>query len=222
MPTDNERLRALWQQKATLSQKEFGRRYGIGTHGMVSQYLNGLATLNLSAAVKFARGLGVSLAEISPSLAKEALEAAALAGDNFAHEPVVRGRAVPLIGMVQAGLPTSPGDLDFSETVLTEVQGERVFALRIEGDSMMPDFRPGDLVFVDPDVRPVPGDVVVARIDEQDEATIKKYAVRGYDSFGREIFDLIPCNPLYPTLHSTDRPTCVCGVVVEHRQFRRR
>lgn len=221
MLTDSERLRALWNQKATMSQTAFGKRFGIGTHGMVSQYLSGRAALNLTAAVKFARGLGVSLSDISPSLAREAMEAAAISGDNFTPVEPARGRTVPLLGMVQAGLPISPGDLDFSERVVTEVPGDNVFALRIEGESMMPEFKPGDIVFVDPDVSPIPGDVVVARVGDEDEATIKRYAARGYDEFGNEAFDLIPTNPLFPVLHSSDRKTFICGVVVEHRSFRK-
>ena len=101
MSSDSDRLRALWQQKATISQREFARRYGIGTPSMVSQYLNGLAPLNLPAAVKFARGLGVSLAEISPTLAREALEAAELAGgDNFSPVPETPPPSLKLVPLV--------------------------------------------------------------------------------------------------------------------------
>lgn len=65
-------LKRLYETKvpAGMSQEEFGQRYGIGTQGMVSQYLNGTRPLNFEAAAKFAKGLGVTIAEISPSMAK--------------------------------------------------------------------------------------------------------------------------------------------------------
>lgn len=68
---DAARLRALFNTHTTFSQDAFGAEYEIGTQGMVWQYLNARAPLNLAAAIKFARGLGVSVADISPTLAKE-------------------------------------------------------------------------------------------------------------------------------------------------------
>ena len=56
---------------------------------------------------------------------------------------------------------------------------------------MLPDFRPGDRVLIDPDVSPRPGDFVAARNTKQ-EATFKKYRVRGIDEVGQEVFELIP------------------------------
>lgn len=221
MTSDSERLKALWLQKATCSQKEFGRRWGIGTHGMVSQYLNGKTPLNLGAVIKFARGLGVALSDISPTLAQEVMEAAALVRDGFAPAPP-RGRAVPLVPLAMAGLPGGPDD-DRGESVLTETAGERLFALRVEGESMFPDLRPGDVILVDPDTSPQPGDIVVARTKSPAEATIKRYALRGFDETGREIFELLSSNPLYPALRASDRmPIFIVGVVIERRTFRLR
>jgi hypothetical protein len=57
-----------------MSQAEFGATTGIGTQGMVHQYLAGLTPLNLSAAGKFAAGLGVLIDEISPTLADQVRE----------------------------------------------------------------------------------------------------------------------------------------------------
>ena len=50
------------------TQETFGAKYDW-SQGAVGQYLNGVIPLNLSAALKFAEGLNVSLDEISPSLA---------------------------------------------------------------------------------------------------------------------------------------------------------
>jgi hypothetical protein len=66
---DAERLRALFTERATVSQAKFGELYGIGTQGMVWQYLNARRPLNPKAAKGFADGLQLTIADISPRLA---------------------------------------------------------------------------------------------------------------------------------------------------------
>lgn len=68
---DAARLKALFKTRTKLSQLEFGQLYEIGTQGAVWQYLNGVTPLNLSAAIKFSRGLGCSVSDFSPRLAAE-------------------------------------------------------------------------------------------------------------------------------------------------------
>jgi len=68
---DAKRLRALFVERSKLSQMAFGERYELGSQGMVSQYLLGKRPLNIDAAMKFAEGLGCTIDDISPSLAKK-------------------------------------------------------------------------------------------------------------------------------------------------------
>lgn len=68
---DAARLKALFDSAALDTQEDFGLRNGIGSQALVWQYLNGYIPLNLRAALKFARGLGCSVAEFSPTLAAE-------------------------------------------------------------------------------------------------------------------------------------------------------
>lgn len=66
-------LKRLWDERISatgMSQEEFGEKYGIGTQGMVSQYLRGSRPLNYDAAAKFAKGLGCSIEEICPPMAE--------------------------------------------------------------------------------------------------------------------------------------------------------
>lgn len=69
---DAERLRKLYEKRVPegMSQTEFGQLFEIGTQGMVSQYLTGHRPLNIEAAAKFARGLGCTIADISPDMAR--------------------------------------------------------------------------------------------------------------------------------------------------------
>ena len=85
---DAQRLRQLFDARLEtvaegklISQMEFGAKYGIGSQGMVWQYLNAHRPLNIKAAVAFARGLGVSVTEFSPTLAQQIGEASGVAQD---------------------------------------------------------------------------------------------------------------------------------------------
>lgn len=70
-PEEHQALSTLFAERAQMSQREFGQRFKIGTGPMVWQYLQGNRSLNLRAACKFARGLGVEIARFSPRLADE-------------------------------------------------------------------------------------------------------------------------------------------------------
>lgn len=74
---DAARLKALYEARWKGSQQGFADAYGLGTQGMVWQYLNGHSALNLRAAKAFATGLGVRISDFSPQLAEEAARIAA-------------------------------------------------------------------------------------------------------------------------------------------------
>lgn len=76
----------LFKENAALAQGEFGARYGIGTQGMVWQYLNGHRPLNIPAATAFAEGLGIKISAFSPRLAREIERAYSFVRDEDAHE----------------------------------------------------------------------------------------------------------------------------------------
>lgn len=64
------RLRKLFDQRAGMSQLEFAERFGLGTQGMVWQYLSGYRPLNYEAAAKFAKGLNCRIDDFSPEMAE--------------------------------------------------------------------------------------------------------------------------------------------------------
>ena len=149
-------------------------------------------------------------------------------GDEGEGSPRTTSASVPVIDRVQAGGwtdvqdPYAPGGgEDFLSTDV--LVGPHTFALVIEGDSMTPDFRPGDKVIIDPAVAPRPGECVVAKRDKDQRATFKKYRLRGQDSHGRDIVELVPLNPDWPTLMiDADNPGAIIGTMVEHRRYRRK
>lgn len=133
---------------------------------------------------------------------------------------------IPIISYVQAGCWTESvecRDLDGSiKYITTDLDvGSRTFAAEIQGDSMQPEFVEGDVVLIDPDEPYRPGDFVMAKNGDH-EATFKKYKSRGNTSDGHELFDLVPLNDSYPTLHSDICQIKIIGTMIEHRRCRRR
>jgi SOS-response transcriptional repressor LexA len=146
--------------------------------------------------------------------------------ENVKVAGVGGARPIPVISAIQAGAltdmetPYAPG-AGYAYEYTDQDLSEWAFALDVEGLSMMPEFRPGDRIIVDPDISPNPGDFVVAK-NGTAQATFKKYRPRGIDAAGNEIFELVPLNDDYPTLRSDDHKLIVIGVMTEHRKKYRR
>ncbi len=86
-----------------------------------------------------------------------------------------KGRIVPLVGRVTAGQPILAQQNIEEEIVLPQemARGEDVFALRVEGESMIEaGILNGDIVVVRRQASAVNGEIVVAMIE--DEATVKR------------------------------------------------
>lgn len=131
-------------------------------------------------------------------------------------------RPIPVISSVQAGAlrdmdcPYEPGD-GYAVIYTDDMSLSRwTFSLEVDGDSMLPRFQHGDLLIVDPELSPNPGNFVVAR-NGTNQATFKKYRPRGMDENGNTVFELVPLNEDYPTMRSDTEKLIVLGVVVEHR-----
>ncbi len=235
---DANRLVEAWKaykdKHPGATQEWLGRDTGLGSQGLIGQYLRGIIPLNLPALLAFSKTLGVEPGSISPVLAA-LLELSKYPDSNSAKEhkfdknvvPAEIGRRrIPVISYVQAGrmtemrTPFSAGDV--FEYLMTDLAlSDRAFALEIRGKSMEPEFREGDHAIFDPEVAPRPGDFVVAK-NGSEEATFKKYRPRGVSSTGQEIFELAPLNDDYPTLRSDSQQITIIAVLVEYRRYLRR
>ncbi|CZG37288.1 LexA repressor [Legionella pneumophila] len=60
-------------------------------------------------------------------------------------------------------------------TAVSDSIGKNAFALKIQDDSMLPEFRVNDVLIIDPDTNPKPGDFVVALIEGDQEVIVRKY-----------------------------------------------
>ena len=141
-------------------------------------------------------------------------------GDNFKVVPMDKMRRVPVLNYVQAGEFCEYFDdaiADMFEIIIGDYP-PHVHWVIIEGLSMTPDFNPGDLILVDPDTQPSPGDYVVAKKAGENAVTFKKWRPRGFDDEGVEYCELVPLNPDFPIIDSRHTPFTVCGVAVEHKK----
>lgn len=210
-----QRLERLLGEKNGGNQSELARFVGVSPQA-VQQWIAGETSprgKNLERAADF---LNVSPAE---------LRFGQQPAKNIAPAPVGT-RQIPLISCVQAGMWTEIADAyapgDGADWLLTDLDlSVHAFALEIKGDSMLPDFRPGDRVIIDPAVVPQPGDFVVAKNGE-DEATFKKYRPRGVNEHGDVVFELVPLNEDYPSMRSDVAPIRIVGTMVEHRRYRKK
>lgn len=131
-------------------------------------------------------------------------------------EPVI----IPVIGTVMGGQWTEVYDRlangDVEEWALASAKlSKSAFALRVDGDSMEPEFHVGDLIAIDPEVQPVHGDFVVAKIPKEDspgdegEATFKQLIFDGPKTYLKAL------NRDYDKLDVTGKRFRFVGVVKE-------
>lgn len=109
---------------------------------------------------------------------------------------------VPLINKVAAGYPRSFTDLGYPARVADEyvrcpeLDDPDAFAARVVGDSMLPDYREGDIVVFSP-LKPVrSGADCFVRIEPDHESTFKR--VYFEEAAGEELLRLQPLNSAYP------------------------
>lgn len=132
---------------------------------------------------------------------------------------------IPIFDYVQAGLWKEVSydgatPLNYTYTDYLGAVPEAIFSVIVQGNSMEPDFKEGDMLIVDTSITPKPGSFVIAQ-NGSHEATFKKYRVLSHDEYGRDIFELIPLNNDYPTLSSKTHDIRIIGVVVRHmRDFK--
>ncbi|AUT34886.1 S24 family peptidase [Acinetobacter pittii] len=135
-------------------------------------------------------------------------------------------RTIPLLDYVQAGLFHDVGydginPIGESYTTYQGYKPECVFSLKVEGNSMSPEFKEGDEIVVDASLEAKPGSLVIAQEVQHGIArtTFKKYRVIGVNEFGVDIIELVPLNPDFPILNSNQIEISIIGVVVAHNRL---
>lgn len=97
----------------------------------------------------------------------------------------IAGRLIPVISWVQAGTWTTadsiPADTQFNEWLPPNPKcGKNGYGLEVVGESMLPDFRPTDKIYVNPDFQVndlKTGDLVIVACEGENKATFKKLII---------------------------------------------
>ncbi len=117
--------------------------------------------------------------------------------------------SLPVLGSIRAGLPSMDDNQVMDQLIAGEFglkKPDAYFVLKVSGDSMIgAGINDGDVVILDSQRSPRPGDIVAAYIDE--EWTLKYYRPT------RQGVTLEAANPKYPPLHPA-RSLKLGGVVV--------
>jgi SOS-response transcriptional repressor LexA len=226
---DAARLAQAWKRyKAAhpqATQEWMSAQCGWKTQGAFFQYLSGIIPLNLKAALKIGAVLGLSVSELSPRLAAMMPPALAEARANYGDG----SRRIPLLDHRQALTFASAATRTAAPTIgldppLSTAAGTRAFAMLVGDRAMQPDFGLGDVVIVDPDAEPQPGEVVAALIEGEDTVILRRYRFRRAGARKRApSIELVPLNEDFGSLTlDGDSPGTVIGPVIEHRRLLRR
>lgn len=152
---------------------QFAKENGIpGGPSMLSQHQSGHRPIGLEAGLAYAKGLGVTLAEISPRLAKMVEDVPMLTSPTDQAqsnvEPALelkKSRRIPITGSVRGG---DEGYLVQDNTPDGWVEywtgDPHAYALRIRGDSMHPRYRAGEYVVITPSIEAQSGRDVVVKL----------------------------------------------------------
>lgn len=90
-----------------------------------------------------------------------------------------------------------------------------LYGVLVEDNSMQPELNAGDLVIVNADRTPCPGDLVVAYLVEKHQTVLRKYG-EAEDC----LFQLLSSNPLWGRVNvKRSDEVVVCGVGVEVRKY---
>ncbi len=130
---------------------------------------------------------------------------------NIIQGPEIQGE-YPLISWVQAGDWNQIHEIDKQDAPYHACPvkcSEHTFVLEVRGMSMHPTFNEGELIFVDPEVEAINGKFVVARLNDENEATFKKLIIEGEHKY------LKAENPAWPNPIQLINGNCsIVGVVI--------
>lgn len=191
------------RKAAGMTQAEVAKIVGITQNGY-SYWENGKAKIDNESLAKLSRIFGVSIDYL-------------IGVDDSLDGKAIR---IPVLGSVPAGIPIEAIEdiVDWEDLPKSMATGGReYFALQVKGDSMWPDYLPGDTVIVRKQPTCQSGEDCVVYVNGY-EATLKQVRLNDDRSL-----TIVPRNQSYPPrTYSPEEieslPVSIAGVVVELRR----
>jgi phage repressor protein C with HTH and peptisase S24 domain len=237
---DAARLRALYEQwkqdrrtaGEPASQEVVAGLLGFNSQSSVSQYVNGRIPLNVSALLKFAELLSVKPDAISPELAGEIQRMAAVLPDIKQAAEIDADTDPNFVPVRKVIFKISAGIAGFSVEHLDNGDGEpvflsrhwlekrdldpaRLYATRVNGDSMDPTIRDGDVIVVDTEDVKREKDGLYA-VNHEGEFTVKRLK---YDLRRWWLHSDNPAQKSYPPMECGEGTYLLGRVVYLHREL---
>lgn len=205
------------RKKLGLTEGELSRRSGV-KQPTVHRILSGSSeSPRIDNIERISRVLGV---EVAPLLSGKLAEESGAYISNLGAGPSIKGR-VPVVSWVQAGALCEAIDL-YSPGVAEDwldcpfPHSPLAFCLVVKGLSMYPEYRPDEVILVEPELCAEHGDDIVARTPEG-TATFKRLQKTEDGNY------LLAINPDYPDrIIQIPDGTIICGVVTGSWIKRRR
>lgn len=172
-----------------MTQDEFAELLGT-TKQNISRYESGAVSPKITTAQAIADKLGITLSELNGSKPESRMRIPQ--GKNIKRVSDLHRQTVPMIGKVAAGNPImAPEDYD----VYVDSPVKCDVAIEVQGDSMIPRYLDGDVVYVRCQSDVDDGQIAVVFLD--DEAVIK----RVYHT--KTGLQLLSENPKYAPINAT-------------------
>jgi SOS-response transcriptional repressor LexA len=208
------RLRNALEEKG-MSQAKLAKNIGVSQQSI--QYLCSGKAQGTTHAIEIADALEISPSWLLTGKNKETYKPSLNIESEQASDEVKaknkQGKLIPLVSWVAAGTfnentdPFAMGDADEFYPCPTK-HSESTFALKVVGLSMYPEFSPGEVIYIDPEVEASNGSFVVVRQNNDSEATFKQLKVMGDTRFLQAV------NQSMPDLIEMLPDANICGVVI--------
>lgn len=211
IPNIGRNVRAF-RQIHSWSLKDLSRQSGIDA-GTLSRLELGKGGHSSESVEKLCKAFGIS-------------EGTLFADENPADNRLLEFRRIPILDSTH--IPAYSIDHEIIEVpeylkyiAVDNAVSFHSFGYQPDVAALRPTFEEGDIVVIDPDIKPLPGDFVVAVISKS-AVTFSRYKVTSEAEDGTENFDLVPLNDFYPVLTSLQAGVRLVGTMVEHRRYRKR
>ena len=171
----------------SMTQDEFAALLGTSKQ-VISRYENNQRSPKISVAAEYARRLGVPLSALNDD-------------DSSAVHPSgvipIRRARIPVLGSIAAGRPILATE-QYDTYIEADEDIDCSYALRVDGDSMEPTIRYGDLVFIRQQDDVDDGEIAAVLID--DSATLKRvtHIANGVTLFSDNAAKYSPMTFTYP------------------------